>query len=203
MIETSVSSIIFPVSRTADQRRPDKLRSAIVRYLVRHGLSDLSLRPLAKAIGSSPRVLLYYFGSKEKMVVKVLTEIRKSQRATFAQMDAPTFEEACRTIWKHMSAPDSEPLFRLFFEAYGLALRHPKRYADFLSSTVEDWLKFVVEPLHRDGYTRKQARAFATIILAGLRGFMLDYCATGDRKRLDRAVNLWLQTLDPILVNKR
>jgi AcrR family transcriptional regulator len=189
------------MSRTVNKQRPAELCAAIVQYLVEHGIADLSLRPLAKAVGSSPRVLLYYFGSKENIIVKALAEIRVRQRTKYAQMDAPTFEQACRSIWNHMSAPASQPLFRLFFEAYGLALRHPKRYKDFLNSTVEDWLQFVAAPLVREGHKRKHARAFATIILAGLRGFMLDYCATGDRKRLDRAVALWLTTLDPALAN--
>ena len=43
---------------------------------------------------------------------------------------------------------------------------------------------------------RKQARAIATIMLAGLRGFMLDFCTTHDRKRVDQAVRLWLRSLD-------
>lgn len=187
------------MSRTVNERRPEELCDAIIQYLSQHGLADLSLRPLAKAVGSSPRVLLYYFGSKEKMVAKVLAEVRQRQRAVYDQMPAATLEQACRAIWRHMSAPDSLPLFRLFFEAYGIALRHPRLYKDFLHATIEDWLEFVADDLRSEGYKRKQARAFATIILAGLRGFMLDYCATGDRKRLDRAVALWLPTLDLIL----
>jgi AcrR family transcriptional regulator len=186
------------MSRTVNEKRPEELLDAIVHYLTKHGLADLSLRPLAKAVGASPRVLLYYFGSKEKLVIKVLAEVRQRQRAIYGEIHAATFEEACRTIWKHMSAPDSEPLFRLFFEAYGMALRHPRLYKDFLHSTVEDWLRFVADPLHREGYAPDQARAFATVVLAGFRGFMLDYCTTRDRKRLDHAVGLWLRTLDSI-----
>lgn len=187
------------MSRTANEKRPEELLDDIVQYLTKHGLSDLSLRPLAKAVGSSPRVLLYYFGSKEKMVVKVLAQLRQRQRAIYGQIQTATFEEACRMVWKHMSAPDSEPLFSLFFEAYGMALCHPQMYKDFLHSTVEDWLEVVAEPLRREGHRSKEARAFATIILAGFRGFMLDYCTTHDRKRLDLAVNWWLGTLDSIL----
>jgi AcrR family transcriptional regulator len=187
------------MSRTVNERRPEELRDAIVHYLLKHGLSDLSLRPLAKAVGSSPRVLLYYFGSKEKMVAKVLSEIRQLQRARYGQLPAASFSEACHTIWTDMSAPDSEPLFRLFFEAYGMALRRPQANKAFLRSTIEDWLRFIADPLCRGGCERKQARAFATVVLAGLRGFMLDHCSTHDRKRLDRAVALWLQTLDSML----
>jgi len=187
------------VSRPTNQERPAELVDAIVRYLTRHGLADLSLRPLARAVGSSPRVLLYYFGSKEQVVIRVLAEVRRRQSAVYEQVEAATFAEACRAVWKHMSAPESEPLFRLFFEAYGLALRRPQRYKEFLRATIEDWLGFVADPLRREGYTRRQARAFASVVLAGFRGFMLDYCTTHDRKRLDRAVNLWLSSMDSFL----
>jgi AcrR family transcriptional regulator len=191
------------MSRTVNPKRPGELREAIVQYLIEHGLTDLSLRPLAKAIGSSPRVLLYYFGSKEKMVVDVLAEIRKQQRASYGQVQTGSLAEDCRIIWKHMSAPDSEPLFRLFFEVYGMALRRPKLYKAFLDSTIEDWLRLIADPLCHEGQPRNEARAFATVILAGLRGFMLDLCTTGDRKRVNRAVGLWLHTLDSTLPNSR
>jgi AcrR family transcriptional regulator len=187
------------MSRTVNENRPEELRNAIVRYLIKHGLTELSLRPLAKAVGSSPRVLLYYFGSKEKMVIEVLAEIRQRQRASYGEVQATSFAEACQAIWKRMSAPDSEPLFRLFFEAYGMALRHPQLYKAFLRATVEDWLRLIADPLCREGHARREARAFATAVLAGLRGFMLDYCNTRDRKRLDHAVRLWLGTLEAML----
>jgi AcrR family transcriptional regulator len=173
-----------------------------VQYLIKHGLTNLSLRPLAKAVGSSPRVLLYYFGSKEKMVIEVLAEIRQRQRVSYGDV-AATFAEACQIIWQGMSAPDSEPFFRLFFEVYGIALRHPQLYKAFLHDTIEDWLTLIAEPLQREGYKREDARAFATIVVAGLRGFMLDFCTTHDRRRLDRAVSSWLSKLDAMLPNRK
>ncbi len=191
------------MSRTANTQRPQELRDAILRYLIKHGLAGLSLRPLAKAVGSSPRVLLYYFGSKEKMIAEVVAEVRRRQFAAYDQPQTSSFAEACRIVWKQMRAPDSEPLFRLFFEVYGMAMRQPKRYQEFLHSTVEDWLLLIAEPLCREGYKRAEARAFATIVLAGLRGFMLDYCTTRDRRRLDCAVNSWLSNLDAMLPGRK
>ena len=191
------------MSRAASQKRPEELREAIVKYLIKRGLTGLSLRPLAKAVGASPRLLLYYFGSKEKMVVDVLAEIRRRQRASYRGVQAPSFQQACGVIWKQMSASDSEPLFRLFFEAYGMALRQPKLYRALLHATVEDWLRFIADPLCREGHPRELARAFATVVLAGLRGFMLDYCTTADRARLDRAVALWLETLPAMLAAQK
>jgi len=187
------------VSRPVNEKQPAELRNAIVRYLIRHGLTGLSLRPLAKALGYTPRVLLYHFGSKERMVIEVLAQIRDRQRVAYDRVPASSFAQACKTIWKRMSAPNSEPLFRLFFETYGMALRRPRLYKVFLHDTVEDWLREIADPLCREGFDRREARAFATIVLAGLRGFMLDFCNTHDRKRLDRAVGLWLGTLNTLL----
>jgi AcrR family transcriptional regulator len=103
------------------------LLDAVVDHLTRQGVAEVSLRPLAKAVGSSPRVLLYSFGSKEDLLVKALARLRERQRVTYAQMKTAAFAtpaDACRAIWQHMSAPQSEPLFRLFFEVCSMALRH-------------------------------------------------------------------------------
>lgn len=183
------------MSRPVNQKRPDELRKAIVHYLMSHGIADLSLRPLAKAVGSSPRVLLYYFGSKENMLATLLAEIRQRQRVAFGKIQESTFERAYRAVWKQMSSPASEPLFRLYFEACGLALRHPRRYKQFLHATVQDWLDVIAADLRAEGLKPEQATSFATAILAGFRGFMLDYCATHDRKRIDRAVRVWLHSI--------
>jgi AcrR family transcriptional regulator len=183
------------VPRPINKRRPAELEDAIVRYLIRHGIASLSLRPLAKDVGCSPRVLLYYFGSKEKMVVKAIEAIRRHQRIAFAKIQEETYLNACRKVWKEMRAPASEPLFRLYFEAYGLALRHPRRYQAFLRATIQDWLDLIAADLRSEGLKLQNAHIFASVILAGLRGFMLDYCATHDRRRIDRAVDLWLSAL--------
>ena len=187
------------MSRTPNRKRPEELLESIIRYLTKHGLADLSLRPLAKAVGSSPRVLLYYFGSKEKLVTRVLSEIRRRQLAEFGNESKPTFAEACTAAWQKMSASDSEHFFRLFFEAYGIALRNPRHYRSFLHDTIEDWLALIADPLREEGFSQQEARAFATIVLSGLRGFMLDYCNTHDRKRVDRAVKIWADHLDRTL----
>ncbi|MGA8490837.1 MAG: TetR/AcrR family transcriptional regulator [Terriglobales bacterium] len=187
------------MSRPINEKRPEELRNAIVRYLIKHGLTGLSLRPLAKALGCTPRVLLYHFGSKEKMVIEVLAQIRRGQRVTYGRIEEASFTQGYLTIWKRMSAPDSEPLFRLFFEAYGIALRYPRLYKAFLHDTIQNWLQLMTDELEGERYQCEQARAIATIVLAGLRGFMLDFCTTHDRKRVDQAVELWLHSLDSML----
>ena len=185
------------MTRSVDERHRSALLDRIVDYVYANGVSDLSLRPLAKAVRSSPRVLLYYFKSKEDLIVEIVARARERQRVLFERVGIGTEKpiDACRAVWSIMSAPKSEPAFRLFFEIYGLALQDPDRYAGFLRGAVDDWLTFIEKPHVAAGHSRVDARAIATIVLAGYRGFMLDLCATHDRRRIDRAVDLWLDTL--------
>jgi len=184
---------------SADERRAELLER-ITDYVAANGLSDLSLRPLAAAVESSPRVLLYYFTSKEDLIAEVLAQLRARQRAVFATLprNAATYADTVRAAWKLMSAPENERVFRLFFEVYGLALQDPDRFAEFLRGAVDDWIAYLEASKRDDGYARRDARAIATVLLAGYRGFLLDLLATGDRARIDRAVRLWILALDAI-----
>ena len=187
------------MARGADQRRAELL-DRIADYVAKNGLADLSLRPLADAVGSSPRVLLYYFNSKEELVGEMLARMRERQKALFATLptEAASYAVTVRGAWKFLSAPENSRVFRFFFEVYGLALQSPERYGDFLRGAVDDWIGYLTASAMANGYGKRDARAIATVLLAGYRGFLLDFLATGDRARIDRAVELWIRSLDAI-----
>lgn len=187
------------MSRTPDEKRRSELLERIVDYVFKHGVSQLSLRPLGEAVGCSPRLLLYFFSSKEELVTEVLAAAGARQRTLVNRLrmeNVATPAQACREIWKAISDPKSEPVFRLFFEVYGLALQNRKRYASFLNRVVADWLAFIAQPLIAGGWNPQHAQTYATVVLAGFRGFLLDLCATRDRERVDHAVELWLEMLN-------
>jgi AcrR family transcriptional regulator len=189
------------MARTASVARPDELLDQVADNLSANGVAELSLRPLAKAVGSSPRVLLYYFGSKEELVARALMRLRDRQRAIYSAMKSTnlaTPTEVCRAVWRHMSSPEYERAFRMSLEMFAMALRNPGRFSEFLRTSVEDWLEFLAAPLIQKGYVKSDARAHATLVMAGFRGFMLDYCASRDRARVDHAVELWLAALNSI-----
>ncbi len=185
------------MSRTADEARRAELLDRAVDYVCRHGLAQLSLRPLAKAVGSSPRVLLYYFESKESLVVEIVRRGRTRQRAMMSALKLTTLSprEVSRSLWREWSKPEWEPLTRLSFEVYSLALSDPERFPGFLDGYVEEWLDALEVCTMLPGYARAQARALGTLLVAGFRGFLLDLMATHDRQRIDRAVDLWLSML--------
>jgi AcrR family transcriptional regulator len=187
------------MTRTADEQRRTDLLDRALDYVLERGLAGLSLRPLAKATGASPRLLLYYFGSKEALVVAIILRGRARQQATMANLKLTASlgpRSVARVLWHHFSEPRWEPLMRLFFEVYAMALHDPARFPGFLEAAVDDWLTALEPCCARAGLGRDEARAHATLLIAGFRGFLLDLCATHDRARIDRAVDLWLDTLD-------
>jgi AcrR family transcriptional regulator len=182
------------MSRKPDPARRRELLERIVDYVLEHGLADLSLRPLSAALGTSPRMLLYHFGSKENLVVAALAAARERESAVLSgwaqESDADDPERLARRAWAWMSDPASEPFMRLFFEVYGLALQQPQRYAGFLEGAVGDWLAALSDALVEAGIDRAEALQAATLVIAVARGSLLDLLATGDRSRIDAAMNL-------------
>ncbi|HKU67964.1 MAG TPA: TetR/AcrR family transcriptional regulator [Candidatus Baltobacteraceae bacterium] len=178
------------MARTRDDALREDLLERAVDYVCRHGLSDLSLRPLAKALGTSSSLLLYHFKSKDDLIAEIIGIGRARQQGTMARLDATSGLSTGaigRMLWKEYSNPRYEPIVRLFFEVYALALQDRSRFPGFLKSSVAQWLTAIEESFPDAG--SPQARARATTLLAAFRGFLLDLCATRDRKRIDEAVD--------------
>ncbi len=90
-----------------------------------------------------PRVLLYYFGSKEALVVEIVRRGRARQRAMMMELKPRNLSprEVARALWREWSKPEWEPLTRLSFEVYTLALSDPSRFPGFLESSIDEWLE--------------------------------------------------------------
>jgi AcrR family transcriptional regulator len=193
------------MTRTVDLVRRANLLDRVWAYVLERGFADLSLRPLSQAVGMSPRTLLYYFGAKEAIVTAVIGRIRERQLAMFdrlrqAELSTPT--AVCKAAWAYMTAPEVQPMLRLFFEIYALALRDPNRFPGFLERAIEDWLDFLSDLICGESAERERCRVMATIVLAGYRGFLLDYAATGDAERVGRAVDAWSVVLEALVPEK-
>jgi AcrR family transcriptional regulator len=188
------------LSRTVDETLARDLLLAIVSYACEAGVSDLSLRPLAAAVGASPRTLLYHFGSKDAIVDAILRAARERQSALVAAWIDEAGERDLRTHllrgWQTLTAPRNERWLRLYFEGYALGLQHRKRHAAFLDRAIEDWLSALRPLLRRAGISFDRATTLATLILAVFRGAMLDLLASGDRARVERAVRSFIAAIE-------
>jgi AcrR family transcriptional regulator len=165
------------MARAPDPVRRAQLLDAAIDYAVEHGLSDLTLRPLADALGVMPNTLVHHFGSKEDLLSEILNGVRDRLRAMRAGMEGDPSGDPLTGVWEWTANPERLSFFRSFFEAYGLALRRPQSFEPFLARVVSDWLP-----------VEESQREQATLELALLRGLLLDLLTTGERDRVEQAL---------------
>src|SRR5256714_15089524 len=98
----------------------DRLRNGCLGYFLRHGVANLSLRPLAAAAGTSARMLLHYFGSKEALIAEVMEQVQARLQAAFQELAAnPTAvgrQTLLQDFWKVLSDRPNQPALCLLFE---------------------------------------------------------------------------------------
>ena len=183
-------------SRVSSAREQQLLQLAY-EYVLRHGLMSLSLRPLAQAIGSSPRVLLFLFGSKEGLVEALLARARSAELAFMNDVrsteDSDDFASVVRRVWQWLAAKEHRPMLVLWLETYAHSLVEPDGpYAQFARRTVEDWLELLAT---HQTVQQRRSRTAATeraLTLAVLRGALMDLLATGDEGRTTALVEAHL-----------
>ncbi len=191
--------------------RQTELLEAAYRYALEHGLGDLSLRPLASAIGSSPRVLLYLFGSKDELVRALLARARVDELRLLARPnedDRPQQEgrteliAVAEQVWSWLAAVEHRALLILWVEGYARSLVDPDGpWAGFAHATVEDWLAVLATAQPADERDTARGRTDRTALLAILRGALLDLLATGDIERTTDAVHHQLRALGQMPVS--
>jgi AcrR family transcriptional regulator len=182
------------MARPADPGRRAKTLAAAADYVLEHGLAGLSLRPLASALGTSTRMLLYDFSSKEELIMAVLTEIRRREAAmlaAYARASSASGPELVRAVWAWASSAERAPFMRLFFEVYTDAMAHPGTYSRQGQAMVTQWLDQFGAALAG----APADAASATLAIAVLRGLLLDRLSTGDTQRTDRAIELFTQLI--------
>ena len=177
------------------ERKADVL-NAMADYLLGSGISEATLRPAASAVGTSARMLLYHFRSKEELLVAALREVRRRETEMLAEavakIPATSIAEATRAIWRWYAAPERLPYLQVFFEAWGVSLRRPYLFKGFLEGVRKDLLPIAEAGLLARGYPRRDATAIATFLIGAFRGLLIDLVANRDRKRLDDAMEIFI-----------
>ncbi len=167
-----------------------RLLEACTDYALEHGLPD-RLGPLAQATGSSSRMLIYHFGTRDGLLREILGQARQRQLDVFTDLlrvrpDEPYLATLARA-WAGMTGPHGRPYLRLFGRLHDSA--GEPLWPGFRKAATTDWLA----PLE-DGMGSLE---LATVVLAVIRGLLMDLDATGDAARTDRAWHAFLATIEP------
>jgi len=192
-----------PPTASGPQPAPEAPRDALlgrcIEALYRTGFSDLSLREIAQAVGTSHRMLIYHFGSRDGLLAAVVNAIEAEQRAALAQLSTSNADliDISRAFWQRIADPSLAPAERLFFEVYAHALRGRPWTDSFRSTVIAAWEQTLVELFTSHGFAPDDARSRARLTLAVARGLLLDLLITGDRDVVDAARELFAPIMTP------
>jgi AcrR family transcriptional regulator len=160
-----------------------RLLDAVIEHFTSEGLADQSLRRIAEAVGSSHRMLLYHFGSKDGLLLEVVREVEARTQARLAAQAADAVGETdvlIRRMWAYLADPAQGDFERLFFALYGRALQGDETIRPLLTDDIARWLDANVALSAPLGVPAELARTHARLGLAVIRGLLLDLLATGD-----------------------
>lgn len=179
--------------------RRDDLAEQATDYVLEHGLIGLSLRPLAAALGTSDRMLIYHFGSKDALIAEVIVRVTsRSVRLIDALPTARTVRVAVTRLWQAIIGPDIERCQRVYIQAAALGILGADPYRKVIARSDEEWTTAVREYLVASGANPRRAPRVAGLVDAALMGLHLSLPLADNVKQLDAAVRDLAETAQRI-----
>jgi AcrR family transcriptional regulator len=184
--------------RSAGSQRGEARRTELLERvtddLAVNGLVDFSLRRAARAAGTTHKVLLYYFDGADDLLGQAvfrLRERRVSKGLAAAAAGPGPLAARVRAVWPILVAEESPVLE----QAMGLAMYDPGRYAELGREAARQYLPGLVS-LCPPGWPEQRKAEVAEMILAALRGFLVDWRLSGDAARIGAGLDALGRALD-------
>jgi len=167
--------------------RKAMLLASLIAYLVRRGVADVSLRPMAAAVGTSARLLIFHFGSKERLLLEVLDEMQARLQRSLGDLlgqPSPARSAPLRQFWDWALKDANFAQLRVLYQLHILAAQDHKTYGRYLRRNSLNWLESVQAALKPS----QRSPALATLIAAVFDGLFIEVMSTGDRRRASAAI---------------
>jgi AcrR family transcriptional regulator len=178
------------MARTPDLERRRELLHSLFDEFAANGIGDRSLRDVATAVGTSHRMLLHHFGSRDDLLIAIVEEAERRQMALVPDLPQDP-AEGFAAMWADLRRPELRQLERLFFECYARAAQGEKPFTRMIPGAVDGWLSQVESAAASVPYDGAMAR----LGLAVTRGLLLDLVATEDEAGVDAAAQAFITLL--------
>lgn len=135
------------------------------------GLSQLTFGRLAKRLGISDRIVVYYFPTKADLIGEVILAMGARLQETLApvlEQRAADHIALISAVWPVVATPEADPVFALFFEANGLAAAGREPYRSLIPAIVELWIAWAADFVDGTAAERRTEAETAIALLDGL-----------------------------------
>ena len=177
------------MARPPDVERRRQLLDSLIEVFADGGIGDRPLREIAEAVGTSHRMLLHHFGSRDELLLSIVDAVERRQMSALpdaSMQPADAFAE----MWADLRRPQLRPFERLFFECYSRGAQGEEPFARMVPGAVESWLSEVAAKAGR-----AVDPAIVRLGLAVSRGLLLDLVATNDDDGVDAAAQVFVELL--------
>ena len=161
-----------------------------------NGLVDFSLRRAARAAGTTHKVLLYHFDGAEDLLAPAIFQLRERRignalAAIAAGPGEQTLAQRVRAVWPALLGEES----RVLDQAIGLMMYDPARYAELGRGASQQYLPTLLSICPPE-WTDRRKLEVAEMILASLRGFLIDWLTSGSTTGVESGFEALARALD-------
>jgi AcrR family transcriptional regulator len=171
-----------------EESRRDALLAACTDHVLAEGLIGLSLRPLAKAVGTSDRMLIYHFGNRDGLVAAVIDEATSRSVAHITGMPAPRSVRAgVLNLWQAYLEPPLHACNLIYVQAAASGYLGQEPYRSAVRDSNARWAAAMRDWFQRCGAPRAKVDRITQLVESALLGFHVDL-STDSPDELSRAV---------------
>jgi AcrR family transcriptional regulator len=177
------------------EARRRQLLDRVADDLAANGLADFSLRRAARAAGTTHKVLLYYFDGADDLLTQAILQLRdrRIDRGLSAANRDPgrPLSARVRDLWPALVSEEGNVLD----QAIGLSMADPGRYARLGRGASQHYLPALLALLP-DTWPDRRRLEVAELILAALRGFLIDRLTSGTADGVEAGLDALGRALD-------
>lgn len=175
------------MARSKDLAKRERLLDEAATVLARKGIVETSLRSLAEEMGTTARMLIYYFGSKDQLILDVLEREQGSATPNATARSLAELREVILTEWDDMVSGSRARGARILVQVFGSACAPDSDFAEYTRTTMSTLVTSFQHTLMRLGIPESEAHIRAEILIEAIQGFIIRLCTTDDPAALRRS----------------
>ncbi|MCM3004801.1 TetR/AcrR family transcriptional regulator [Priestia koreensis] len=153
------------------EKRKQELVEGMASYILLNGIQSASLRNLAKATGTSDRMLLHYFKDKEELLTVVLSSI--SQKLILmldnTEIEKTSFSSVVTYLYRMMKEPEVSPYMKLWLELIAMASKKEDPFYSIAREICNSFYEFYRDVIQiENGLSKEQMTALALVVVEGI-----------------------------------
>jgi len=155
--------------------RREELLDQVTDHVLEEGLIGLTLRPVAAAIGTSDRMLLYHFRSRDQLVTDVVAHAMERAVVAVQRLPAaPTVRDGVRRLWQAFLTEPLHSCVDVYCQAAATGLIGAEPYLSVVRESNDRWSDALEGYLVRCGAPEAKVARIVTLVDSSLFGFHLD-----------------------------